>query len=438
LYRTFGVGCPAPERHPTFVGCDEFSIIVSLRSIHIERHSGAGHPTPIFFATQLRGRAGHLTPIFLRQFYTDCAHWISAEHQNTNLAGTAIFLYLKTAFKANITNCLFSIQTNPSMNHKPIVIALTMLCLASTTALAQDASFTQWEHMPLQFNPALTGNYNGLVRLRGKYRNQWRSLLGKNSYKTSAISAEYKFPSDRLRQISVGALLLGDRAGSLDFRNTTFKISTSIIQHLGKPDNFRHTIGIGLNVGLTHSTFDVENAQWPGMMPPADMNDKTNYADVSAGLLWQYRSNTHFSCQLGSALHHINRPNVSFSDTSVFRLYHRFNLHGHVEIPVVRTLSILPSFLYSDQGPGEQLLFGINNRWYPSMNNPNFVQLGLFAKTAKSFDGTTDIDTYVLSATVSMNSVLVGFSFDRYQSVESSAYEFSVGYTFRSSFLQQL
>lgn len=316
------------------------------------------------------------------------------------------------------------------MLNKSIFIALTILFIAGSKALAQDAAFTQWENMSSYFNPALTGNFNGLLRCRAKYRNQWRSLLKDNSYKTSAISAEYKFPAGNVRKISVGILGIKDKAGSLDFRKNAVYFSTSVLQSLGNSDLIHHSIAFGLNVGLITNKIDYTNAHWPGGIPPSDINDKTEFADASAGLLWQYESKTHFSFQLGSALHHLNRPNVSFSDTSISRLYHRLILHGHVEIPLVHTFSIVPSFLFSAQGPSEQLLFGFNNRWYPKSQYANYVQLGIFAKTTKNYSGTTAINIYVLSASVEINSFLVGFSFDRFQNVDSNAYEFSAGYTF--------
>src|SRR5687767_11698821 len=232
------------------------------------------------------------------------------------------------------------------VKYKPILIALTVIFLASAKAFGQDAVFTQWENMPLYFNPALTGNYEGLLRFRANHRNQWASLLKQNSYKTSAVSAEYKFSKGSLRKISLGALAIQDKAGSLDFRNESIIISTSVIQHLGNPDNFPHSIAMGLNVGLTTRKLNFNNAQWPGGPPPMDINEETNFADVSAGLLWQYRSKSNFSFNLGGALHHLNKPNTSFSDSSVSKLQHRFNLHGHVEIPVVQKFSIVPSFLF--------------------------------------------------------------------------------------------
>ena len=314
------------------------------------------------------------------------------------------------------------------MKYKLILFTLTLIFFAGSQALAQDPHFTQWENMPVYHNPALTGNFDGLVRVRAQYRNQWRSLLKDNSYKTSAVSAEYKFSNASTRKISVGALFFKDKAGSLDSRTGSIHLSTSVVQNLGNPDKALHSIAIGFNVGWASRKIDFGNAQWPGP-PPTDLNDKTSYPDVSGGLLWQYKSKTHFSFNLGSALHHLNRPNISFSDSGVDKLYHRFNLHGHVEVPLVQQFSIVPSFLWTDQGPSEQLLFGLNNRWYPKSSSPNFVQLGIFAKTARSYNG-NEINIYVLSATAEINSFLLGFSFDRFQEIESNAYEFSVGYTF--------
>jgi type IX secretion system PorP/SprF family membrane protein len=316
------------------------------------------------------------------------------------------------------------------MKTKSILFALTFIFIFTSKVLAQDAQFTQWENMPLYLNPALTGNFDGQIRLRAQYRDQWRSILKDAAYKTSAVCADYKFSAASARKISVGALFFHDKAGSLDFRNNGFHITSSVVQSLGNPDLAHHSIALGFDVGWANRKID-GNAQWPGWPPPppTDINEKTSYPDVSAGLLWNYESNTHFSFQLGSALHHINQPNVSLLDNGDANLKYRLNLHGKIEIPVVHSFSIVPSILFSSQEPSEQLTFGFNNRWYPQSSSPNFVQLGIFAKSTKSYNG-TNINVYVLSGTVEINSFLLGFSFDRFDELESNAYEFSVGYTF--------
>ena len=315
------------------------------------------------------------------------------------------------------------------MKNKPILIVLTVLFFITAKAHAQDPVFTQWENMSLYFNPALTGDFDGILRFRAKYRNQWESLFKDNSYNTTAVSADYKFSTGSVRKISVGIFGTHDKAGSLNFRNKAINFSTSVTQNLSNPDSKLHSVAFGLSVGLTNRKLDLDNAQWPGGMPPADLNENIFFGDVSGGLLWQYRSKTHFGFQVGGALHHLNRPNISFTTADDNKLYRRFNLHGNVEIPLIHKFSVIPSFLLSSQGPSEQLLFGFNGRWYVNTLNQNFVQLGFFGKSTQNLYG-SDINVYVLSTTVEINSFLVGFSFDRFHDIKSNAYEFSIGYIF--------
>lgn len=318
------------------------------------------------------------------------------------------------------------------MKNKSIAFTIALIFFTVSKAHSQDVLFTQWENIPLLYNPALTGNFEGMIRCRGAYRNQWASVLKENAYQTSTASAEYKLAANNYREINMGAMAMLDKAGDLDFRNKSFTISTSVIQPLGHPDSWHHLLAAGFNLGWTFSQIDLENAQWPGGMPPQDVNEKTSYPDVSAGLLWQYASNSKFSFNLGAAMHHLNRPNVSFSDSSVYKLNNRFNLHGRIEIPLVQKISLIPSFLFSSQGPSEKLLWGFHSRWYPKSNNPNYMQIGFWAKTAKNQYGKGK-PIYAATATVELNSLLIGFSFEHFQAIKSNAYEFFIGYTFKAN-----
>lgn len=316
------------------------------------------------------------------------------------------------------------------MNNKSILVVLSLLFLIGMNVLAQEPVFSQWENSPLYLNPALTGNIDGQLRLRTQYRDQWRSIYKDAGYKTATVSADFKFRNANIRKINIGALFFRDKAGSLDFVNEGIYVSSSIFQPLGNPDNSHHSIAIGLNAGWASRKINFADAHWPGGVPPEDFRDKIGYPDVSTGLLWQYKCKTHFSYQLGMSLYHLNKPNISLFNNSLEKLSHRLNLHGNIEIPLVKSFSIVPSFLFSSQQPSEQLLFGFNNRWYPKSSSPNFVQLGIFSKTTKNYFGISDISSYTLSATVDINSILIGFSYDRFQKIESDAYEFSVGYIF--------
>src|SRR5436190_24180956 len=52
---------------------------------------------------------------------------------------------------------------------------ILMLCLLKDS-YAQDPNFSQFFVSPLTLNPALTGKFNGDVRVAGNYRDQWPEI----------------------------------------------------------------------------------------------------------------------------------------------------------------------------------------------------------------------------------------------------------------------
>src|ERR1700722_11713439 len=55
-------------------------------------------------------------------------------------------------------------------------------------AQAQGPGFSQFFASPLPLNPALTGKFDGVVRVAGNYRNQWPAI--NNAFITSTISVD--------------------------------------------------------------------------------------------------------------------------------------------------------------------------------------------------------------------------------------------------------
>src|ERR1700684_3485651 len=61
---------------------------------------------------------------------------------------------------------------------------------------AQDPAFSQFFASPLTLNPALTGKFNGIVRVAGNYRNQWPTI--DNAFITSTVSVDGAIFKNRL------------------------------------------------------------------------------------------------------------------------------------------------------------------------------------------------------------------------------------------------
>ncbi|MDQ6763411.1 MAG: type IX secretion system membrane protein PorP/SprF, partial [Bacteroidota bacterium] len=96
---------------------------------------------------------------------------------------------------------------------KYICTIVVLICL-TFFAKAQDPHFSQFFSSPLTLNPALTGKFNGTLRVAGNYRNQWPAF--NNVYTTSTLSVDFAILKSRLPDFDtwgIGILALTDKAG---------------------------------------------------------------------------------------------------------------------------------------------------------------------------------------------------------------------------------
>src|ERR1043165_10315821 len=84
-----------------------------------------------------------------------------------------------------------------------------------TVSIAQDPNFSQFFASPLTLNPALTGKFNGVLRVAGNYRNQWPAV--NNAYITSTVSVDANILPDMIPQTDtwgVALMAMSDRTAS--------------------------------------------------------------------------------------------------------------------------------------------------------------------------------------------------------------------------------
>ena len=75
--------------------------------------------------------------------------------------------------------------------YKPVILLSTII-LAGLTSFAQDHMYSQFFNSPLYLNPALTGQFEGDLRMNLIYRNQWTTVPGNLSYVSASI--DYNVP----------------------------------------------------------------------------------------------------------------------------------------------------------------------------------------------------------------------------------------------------
>src|SRR5664279_1851683 len=192
---------------------------------------------------------------------------------------------------------------------------LAGLLLMSFFANAQDPHFSQFFASPLTLNPALTGKFDGTLRVAGNYRNQWPAF--NNVYTTSTLSVDFGILKNKLPDFDtwgVGILALTDKAGSGVLTNNYIGLSTSYHKALDE-DGFQQ-LGIGfqgmygqkqLNTGKLLFEDQLTPFGFTGVTQEIFNNNNLNikYLDVNAGLMYSSSTNEQNNFYIGASMYHI-------------------------------------------------------------------------------------------------------------------------------------
>ncbi len=120
---------------------------------------------------------------------------------------------------------------------------------------AQDPAFSQFFASPLTLNPALTGKFNGALRVAGNYRNQWPQI--NNAYITSTISVDGNILANKITNgdaWGVGLMTMTDRTANGILTSNYVALSTSYQKALD--ENGWNQIGIGFQGSYANKRLD--------------------------------------------------------------------------------------------------------------------------------------------------------------------------------------
>jgi type IX secretion system PorP/SprF family membrane protein len=251
---------------------------------------------------------------------------------------------------------------------KKILSTLTVCVALVSVSNAQDPNFSQFFSSPLTLNPALTGKFDGTIRVAGNYRNQWPTIL--KAYETKTASVDFGILKNRLADIDrmgVGVIGMTDRAG--DGVLVTNYAGLSLSFHKGLDENGNHQIGAGFQAAYTNKRLDVTKVYFEdeltpfGFMPGTTGEIFTNkqinvsYVDVNAGVLYNGTTNGYNNFYIGASMYHINRPKETFQGGQ-FILNARTTVQAGGKLPVGSYNSIHFSGIHSMQAKAYNTVAG--------------------------------------------------------------------------------
>jgi type IX secretion system PorP/SprF family membrane protein len=232
---------------------------------------------------------------------------------------------------------------------------------------AQDPHFSQFFSSPLTLNPALTGKFDGTLRVAGNYRNQWPAF--NNVYTTSTLSVDFGILKNKLPDFDtwgVGILALTDKAGGGVLTNNYIGLSTSY--HKALDEDGYQQLGIGFQGTYGQKRLDNSKLVFEDQLTPfgftgvtqdifSSANLNINYFDVNAGLLYSGSTSDRNNYYVGASMYHINRPKESFKGGN-WNIATRTTISAGGYFPVSDILTLHTSGIYQVQNKSSEITIG--------------------------------------------------------------------------------
>lgn len=264
---------------------------------------------------------------------------------------------------------------------RKITITIASLLIFIACKSQVDAHFSQYYAHPLWLNPAMTGAFDGKLRVTAIYRSQWNSI--NDPFITSGLSADVVTG----KNLNIGLSLLNQTAGTAGYRYMNGSISfTYSGLRLGE-EGTQHVL-LGMQIGLLNRRFDPTKFQFGDQWNPAtgfdpttataDLLSKTSASsfDAGAGIAWlDATPDKNVNPFAGFSLLHLTRPYDPFISGNKAFLPFRYAVHGGARIRIAENATITPNILYLRQGNAEEKMIGATANL--SVNEPTDLLFGL-------------------------------------------------------------
>lgn len=245
---------------------------------------------------------------------------------------------------------------------------IIILALSWTNTQAQDPHFSQFFASPLTLNPALTGKFDGDIRVTGNYRNQWPSI--NRAFITSTISVDFPILKNHIGTNDTwgfGIMAYADKSANGALSQNYLSASTSY--HLALNEDGYTQIGIGFLGSYSNTILNTADLKFEDQLTPfgftgpsgetfngATLN--SHYFDLNAGLLYSTSSSDRNYFYGGFSMYHVTRPKQTFTNNIFAAVNARTTLHAGGYFPLGDLTTVHLSALYSTQAKASETVFG--------------------------------------------------------------------------------
>ncbi len=292
----------------------------------------------------------------------------------------------------------------------------------------QDVNFSQAYVSSSYLNPALTGLFNGFVRVSTQYREQGRGVLD-NKFKTYAISSDIRYRFNTFNKFSedilaIGLYFINDRVDVYDFN--TNNIALSVAFHKALDFRTEQYIGVGFQMGIIQKNINREHLTFNDMydhidsysFPTSEPVLSNNFAvsDFSLGVYFKMKPSLKSAFGAGIAYQHFATPNLSFFRDNEYvenksDLYSKITLHSSFDYKYASFTSVQPRLRFIKQGPYLDLELGTNFKFSSFNWDIASLHLGLSGHFINHFDA-FGIGSVVPFVGLQYKNFMMGVSYD--------------------------
>ena len=248
---------------------------------------------------------------------------------------------------------------------KVLLLISVLLCGANILKAQVDPHFSQYYAYPMWLNPALTGVFDGDMRVNLNAKQQW-SGIG-SGYNTGGVSVDF-LPTEKL---GIGINVLDQAAGTAGYNY--FSAYGSIGYGIAVSEDGMKKLHFGLQAGFINRSFDPSKLQLDDQWNPITGFDPTTPSfetftttnamifDASVGAFY-YDSDPEHAANLfgGISVAHLTQPKDPFAVGGFSsKLPMRYTLHGGVQFKANDEVDITPHVLYISQQHNQIKAFGV-------------------------------------------------------------------------------
>lgn len=259
------------------------------------------------------------------------------------------------------------------MNYpKPRVFLFTLLSffiLKTEQNYGQDIHFSQFDLAPMNYNPALAGQFDGDYRFILNQRTQWKSVT--TPYSTVGGSFDARNFQD-IQGLGTGLSIYRDINGDSRLKTVQVNAAGSMIKNL--PSDSLQSISAGLHIGITNKRIDYSDLNYdnqyngvsydPNLAVGEEFNrDARTYMNLNAGIAHFYKIDERNEITSGISLFNITKPKQSFFNDDEVRLNTRFVVQTNATLKINEDFDAMPSLMFQSQGKLKEFLLGGSVRY---------------------------------------------------------------------------